>query len=419
MAADPPSLSLPPLPPELAELTLPGFALGDDLESLTRVHAVGAHEATAFYAARVLEALSAAALDRAGLQAGFNAFANLGLLNQYGLLSAAALQWANAIRRTGNAVRHMLRRINADDAMVVVLLTERIVRWFFVEFPVGPRLPMLGGAGRRFALGPESGLRTLLDDLTSASCDARGIGVRLVASDDPWLASTPVIGSLLGEMLLNAGHAEVACGVIDRALAAFPDDVRLNQLMGLHCSRTGRLTEALERLRPLHRRSRDDETIGILAGIHKRIWQAHPADRQSLHVARDLYAGGWNDSRKTNVYLGINAASLSLWLDDREQAATVAREVHGVLSSRAESLRSRHHAALPGMNYWDRVTLAESLLLLGGYDAARDEYRAAFLQHPRMTAAIDVTRSQATAILHAQGRGDRVADVLGPAARSA
>ena len=56
----------------------------------------------------------AAALEAAWLDPSPNFFANLGALQQYSLLPTATGYWAHALRRTGNAVRHVQRRTRGE-----------------------------------------------------------------------------------------------------------------------------------------------------------------------------------------------------------------------------------------------------------------------------------------------------------------
>src|SRR5437764_15081333 len=87
------------LDPAVAGWSTPQFVLRDNLERLGRVHGVDAPEATIFYAARILEALAAAALGTVGLEPSSNVFSNLDALQQFNLIPTSTRYWAHALRR--------------------------------------------------------------------------------------------------------------------------------------------------------------------------------------------------------------------------------------------------------------------------------------------------------------------------------
>ncbi len=229
-----------PLPPEVVGYATENFVLGDDLDGLARVQQSGAPEAVIFYAARILEALTADALLALRMAATANVFANLDLLQQFGLVPAATGQWAHALRRTGNAVRHVQRRIGPGDAELAVLFVERWLFWFFREFSYGPRLGALeagdirllpGGAAARNLMKSLEGGRFRPDDL--------------LGEDAPAVLRAPALPAVAAEILLERKDLEGANAILTAALGVFPEDLRLNQLMGLYWSRHGDLGRAL------------------------------------------------------------------------------------------------------------------------------------------------------------------------------
>ncbi len=124
--------------PEVRGFAAGPFLLLDDLERLHRVQQAGASEAVVFYCARVLEALTADALRRVNLEASPNVFANLDTLQQFNLMQTPTLSWAHALRRLGNLVRHIQRRLRPEDAEVSALFVERCLEWFFCRFRYRP-----------------------------------------------------------------------------------------------------------------------------------------------------------------------------------------------------------------------------------------------------------------------------------------
>src|SRR5258708_958359 len=77
----------------------PPFALKDDLERLDKVVRARAPEAVILYCGRILEALTAAALDAAGLPSVMQVAADLDTLHAFSLTPTATHYWAHALRR--------------------------------------------------------------------------------------------------------------------------------------------------------------------------------------------------------------------------------------------------------------------------------------------------------------------------------
>jgi tetratricopeptide (TPR) repeat protein len=398
------------LPPDMAGYATQHFVLADELHGLTRVQRAGAVEAEIFYAARILEALSAEALRALGLTSTANVFANLDVLHQFGLLSPATAQWAHALRRTGNAVRHVQRRVGPGDAELAALFAERWLVWFFREFSHGPRVSGLPPDGVcLLAAGSDS--RRLM-----AALEGGRFGHDDILGQAAAVLRAPALPAVAAEILLERKDMEGADAVLSAALDAFPDDLRLNQLMGLRWSRAGELERARAWLEPLYRKHRDDdETAGITAGVYKRLWHANRDGRDWLARSHKAYFLGWDRSRHTNVYLGINAATTALWLGQEAMARDLARHMHDLLMHRA-TLLALGRGARESLAYWDQVTLAEALLLIRDLEGARAAYQEAVRRHPDQRAGIEVAREQLEHLLEALGLPGRADGFLGPAA---
>src|SRR5438105_957992 len=134
MTADPADHPVAALAPEVQDYATGSFSLRDDLDRLHRVRRAEAPEAAVLYCARILEVLAAAALEAVELPAGPNVFDNLDALQQYNLIQATTLSWAHALRRLGNVVRHIQRRVELEDVDLSVLFVERWLEWFFCRF---------------------------------------------------------------------------------------------------------------------------------------------------------------------------------------------------------------------------------------------------------------------------------------------
>jgi hypothetical protein len=98
--------------PPVAGFAAGPFSLAEDLDRLDRVRRVGAPEAAVLYCARTAEVLTGDALRRVGLRSGCRLVDSLDLLMRYRLLPATTLAWGHGLRRLGNAVRHLGRRID-------------------------------------------------------------------------------------------------------------------------------------------------------------------------------------------------------------------------------------------------------------------------------------------------------------------
>ncbi len=103
--------------------------------------------------------------------------------------------------------------------------------------------------------------------------------------------------------------------------------------------------------------------------------------------ARDEYVAAYALAR--DPYPGINAATLSMFAGDPEQARTRAREIAAGLSARATPL-----------DCWDHATMGEAALLLGDPDRAVQSYAAASALCPRDAGNVATMRRQVLLLQH-------------------
>lgn len=415
MSQDRPSSPLERLVPAVAQYATNHFHLKEDLEHLHDVQRVGAPEAVILYCARILDALSAAALQAVLLPTSPNVFANLDTLQQYNLIPIATRYWAHALRRTGNLVRHIRRRVGPGDADLAVLFVERWLEWFFRGFRYGLRLPNLTSDGQPVELSVAAGLRVLLEALEDIDRNLEAVLRQVDPGSGGQLLRAPALPAVLAEMLLDRGKTDQALLILNAALKEFPDDLRLRQLQGLFWSRTGNLDEALQCLEPLYEQYMDDdETAGITAGVYKRLWLRDRNTSAWMVKSHRAYLQGWERSRKSNVYLGINAATTALWMGRAAESRPIAEEVRRLLRVRAGALARHESNPDLALNYWDRVTLAEAELLSGELAVARQLYQDTFARHAEQQRAnIEVTRKQLDEILRMLGMSYDSAGFLG------
>jgi tetratricopeptide (TPR) repeat protein len=386
---------------EVLEYVSPPFVLKDDLKRLDAVSRAGAPEAVILYSARILEALAGDALRKVGQPPSTNVFSNLQVLEHLNRVSTASLYWAHALRRLGNAVRHIDSRVGPDEAVVSTAFAEGWLDWFFCRFSHGHRLPGLTRDQKPVGLCGAEELRIVMRSLEEIG--SGGPNVEEIEGKRTF-RNTPVLAGVLADILLSRKEHEDAFRVLQAGLLQFPDDLRLRQLMGLYWSHEEKLDKALEWLEPLYAQfPDDDETAGITAGVYKRLWQANRSNVADLDKSHRAYRGAWKKSGRKNAWLGINAATTALWLDRREEYRRLAQEVADLLQGRAVSLPADLRAPRLAFNYWDQVTLAEAQLLLGDWPTAQQTYQDAFNRHADRRGDIEVTRKQRDEIIKALG----------------
>ncbi len=348
--------------------------LGSDLTRLVATREVGAVEGAIFYATRITEALAHHTLNQMGLAPSFNLYSNLLLLESYGLMTTHQLYWGHAMRWLGNDVRHLRRRVNERDMLMSLALLERILHWFFTEDRIVLSSPAADSPQSvMYGLCPDRHLCDVMETL-DRPLDAAG----LKSLDRSLLMDESSLAAVYSEHLIAADRLRDALEILEQALTLFPENLRLRQLRALGWSREGRLDAAREELEALYRLDRDPETAGILGGVCKRSWLADPEDRRALERSHRVYGEGWKASKCQNAYLGINAAAIALYADQRAESRRLASEVRDLLRHRRDQL-ARHAGGKVSLklNLWDRLTLAEALLLMGESSAAASEYSAA------------------------------------------
>jgi len=156
-------------------------------------------------------------------------------------------------------------------------------------------------------------------------------------------------------------------------LRAFPDHVRLQQLLALALARAGASEPANTRLRELRDAGHaDEETLGMLARTHKDLW-ASAADagerRRHLEQAHRVYLEAFQ--RSGGYWSGINVATTALLLGRRDDAVAAARQVRDtcIVLHQADPQRPDR--------YWLLATLGEAALVMGDHPAAQGWYQQA------------------------------------------
>lgn len=354
------------------------FNLVRDIENMIAVSGIGANEATIFFAGRILEAISSELVITLGAKEKSNVFANLCVVDDFRLIDTCTLHWAHGLRRLSNQIRHILKRAEAQDGDVAIILCQIWLNWYFKS-----GLSKVRESHEIHFTSPtdRSGMYAYVNFINTwieaKSTDISEFEYDSVFSRQPLLAS-PII-----EELINKKQYQQADLVITQSLHHHPNELRLLQLKGLLLSRMGKLQQARTQLEIARKAApQDDETSGILAGIIKQQWQRKRKDNYLTEFGR-LYCRGWERSRNKNIYLGINSAAYCYWSGQRLEAQAIATKIERMYEERQttiESLKSNSDklAHLQSMNYWDLASLAEARFLAGKYREAFNSYNELF-----------------------------------------
>ncbi|MBI4615983.1 MAG: DUF4145 domain-containing protein [Planctomycetes bacterium] len=405
-------------------------ALARDLENLILVRGVGAIEAVAFYAARILERVIGDAIERLRTQPSGNLFGNLRTLEDFGRLPKAAGYFAHAVRRIGNDARHLGREIVKSDADSAIGLLARFLDWELAEWGSRSGVEEIRDKLSGLELTFEPGLGEVLMALGRQPPDRTELQALWDSGrNDVFVARTPIPAALYADHVLDGGEPDRALEILSAGLARFPRDLRLRQLQGLALRRAGRTGEARIVLRALYDENpNDEETVGIYAGTLKNIWASDAQNEESaLREAQRRYQREWE--RTGSFYLGVNAASCLLLLGEPAASRSIAAELRSQMLARWKKLgedrsvlffgvRSESSADAVVLNYWDTVTWAELELLLGSRHVAERFYRDALAANAGQAGAVGATRKQLALLLPRLGIDQGVEEFLSAGTRA-
>jgi tetratricopeptide repeat protein/adenylate/guanylate cyclase family protein len=198
-----------------------------------------------------------------------------------------------------------------------------------------------------------------------------------------------------------------ACDAFRAAVATHPHDPELLFCGALAHARAGATHEAhalLDRAQAGEQPSA--YLLGEILGLRGRLWKDHlhrhpdaPDAAAFALRARSEYLAAY--ALQGDPYPGINAATLSMLLEDRVEAKRLAAEVAGRLAAQT-SRRTR----------WDYATEGEAHLLLGHFDLARERYAAAVALAPGDTGSVSSMRRQVHLLARVIPNVDAVLEVL-------
>lgn len=194
---------------------------------------------------------------------------------------------------------------------------------------------------------------------------------------------------------LSSGEFLMAYDAARAAVDEFhPEDDWLKQRMALALAQMGSATRAQEILKalvasnPLNR-----ETLSILGRTYKDQWRANPANEHSLRQSFDCYNRAF-EIEPPDFYPGINAATVAFLLKETDKASKLAAKVLEICQAQPD-------------DYWKNATIAETLVILGDLDGAKQAYRAAVAVAGGNLHALSSTRKQARVLSrHLHDRAD-------------
>jgi class 3 adenylate cyclase len=185
---------------------------------------------------------------------------------------------------------------------------------------------------------------------------------------------TAPIYRAIAERLLGIGEPLIAYDVVSEGLGHFGRDVRLRQLHALALARSGAIELANTELKRLYDEGlRDEETLGMLAGTHKKMaLESSDADAERRHLAQAYAYYAESYERSGEYYSGINAATMAVLLGDLPRAEELARATKEICKremQESETNRSDIH--------WLLATQGEAALILREWDKAEEYYEKA------------------------------------------
>lgn len=400
------------LSPSVLDFSAQHYRLADDLCHLDAVYAARVPEAMVFYCARTLEVLVRDAYVKVfGAHESPKLAQQIDQLVQYNFIPKHSSYWMKGVRLLGNDVRHINRRVKFDEAESAIFFLFFCLKWFFCDFALGARAVSINKPNSNPIPQSKNHLVDISWALEKKRLDRATLIKVLNANQKFFTESFPVnptLPTMLIDMLLGFGETGLATQMVEgienhlrgKDKKHYP---RFKALKGLLLSRSGELRAALDVLNDVYyqnnRERADDDHLGILGGVYKRIWQTS-ACTDSLEKAYKTYKYGWDGrfTRKSNVYLGINTATTALFLGQHEKSSRIARDIVGSLKARRNTIQGKT-ANRNDLSYWDMATLAEASLLAGDHATAKETYRQAFNTYPQMEQSIHVTKEQLQAIL--------------------
>lgn len=228
--------------------------------------------------------------------------------------------------------------------------------------------------------------------------------MELARSESLAWVTTPLLGCEVAESLTKLKRYDEALSVLENLKKRFSKAIRPIQLTGLALARKGDWKNAQDVLDNLVAAGEQDpETLGIYARTWKDRYQV-TQNKLHLKKSRDLYKTAFNNA-PTDYYTGINAASMSVLLEDFDEAKRLAERVEKIVGSQ------KHEG-----DYWKTATVAEVQLIKENYDEAAKIYEAGIIMATEELGSHETTWNQAKLLMDklnpSQADREKIANVF-------
>jgi hypothetical protein len=367
------------------------FNLSKDISYVKISKENGLSEASIFYSARILEVTVSELINYYQLKDKKNLFQNLYILGSYNLLPQSVQHIANSLRILGNQVRHVHFESSLLDQESCILFLEFWLNWY------SRQNKSIEVTDNIFQHDRE--LYVFLEIIVSSYSDRN---VTLFQKQNSLNTLDKVfqfgsIISLLVERYLDLNLLSDASYCINEGLKFNPDYFKLRLMEGLYYKRMGNLDLAIEKLEFLYNSGygNEEEVRGILAGIYKSIWLEN-GDEKWLRKSQKKYESGWKEFPE-NVYLGINLATTSLFLNKFDLARSTAEDIKILLYKRKDFLKSISETNI--LSLWDELTLAESELIIGNIAECKRIFTSIALNNEKSEGSLKVAAKQFSLII--------------------
>src|SRR5438552_11000479 len=201
---------------------------------------------------------------------------------------------------------------------------------------------------------------------------------------------------------LARGAPWAACDAFREAIAKHPNDPELLYWGALAHARAGAGNRAHALLDEAQKSSESPSRLADILSLRGRLWKdafarapEDPGATAAAQRARDEYLAAYALAR--DPFPGINAATLSMLLGDRDAAQALASEIADRLAAQSQSATC-----------WDHATAGEAALLLGAFDRALESYGAACTLAANDAGTIATMRRQVTLLSRVMPRASEV-----------
>ena len=380
-----------------------------DVDQLIRVSSVDAPLAVIFYCARILEILLGEIESQLFGAKSAQCYASLKSLYSSGFLSDTTLRYCNILRILGNDVRHNRRPVDTSDADSALIFLNKSLAWYSGgQYAWSVNQEVIIAYGK---LPLASNIIDVIDDIDILMKNgSKNTDIKKLMGKKTFFTS-PVFSAIVSEQLIAEGNDKIddTIELLQHGLTCFPTDIRLRQLLGWAHRLKGNYQESQRILEDLREEGpqNDPETNGLLAALYKRLWQWQgkpPVEGEKKYFstqAVQLYTSVWKSSGEKDAYTGINAATMSLLLGDTDRAQQIAGTLIKLYEKRRGIQAPGRMISFSG--YWDRVILAEALLIAGEIEESRRQYKNALTLYSHWKTYTETTLEQLKMLLPAIG----------------